>query len=208
MELLGALSRGGRQHGHCVLVLGELGDDRGLPEIQHPRAERVERDRVLRDHRGGADPLGRDVPAAGDLPGAEPQAQQLLGGPGLLGVAQSAAVLILAELIKDSVDAPGAVVSELLGLDEDPHPHQAGFDRGQHAALAGAHHQATGLLAADRDRLADPALGDVGDECPLQRRVQAHVIADDQFAGIDPEHFLGAGIGGGLGGTDGCCSHA
>jgi hypothetical protein len=38
-ELLGALGRGGLQRDHRSLVLGELGDDHSLPEIQHPLAQ-------------------------------------------------------------------------------------------------------------------------------------------------------------------------
>jgi hypothetical protein len=76
------------------------------------------------------------------------------------------------------------LIGELLCLDQDP-------------LLTGPQHQPTALVAPHRDDLADPTVLDIGDESPVQGHVRAHVVPDDQLAGIDPEHVLAAvGLGG------------
>jgi hypothetical protein len=203
VELLGTRTRRGPQGEYRGLVVGELRDDRGLSQIQQALGDGVHRDLVVRDRRGGLDPLGGDVPTSGDLPRGQTQAQQLLGSAGLLGVADCTAVLVLPELIEDPVDHPVPLVGEHRGLNDDPDPVQTGLDGRENAFLPGLHHQAPALVATNRDDLTDAAVLDVGDEPPLQLHCGAHIVADDQLAGIDPDNLgVHSGLRGARHGND------
>ncbi|QJY44414.1 hypothetical protein HOP40_20710 [Pseudonocardia broussonetiae] len=197
-ELRGLLGRG---HGERLDRLDirsvrtvELGDDRDLVQGEVVALHRRGGELAARDRGGLLHSGGRDVGAAGDLAGGQPEVEQLLVRPDLVDLAGPGAVLVLLELINDPVDHLGTVIGVRVvagsaGLDQHRDSRAAGLDRGEGAALALAHHQRALAVAADDDRFPDTTVGDRAQERAVQRDVAAHVRADDQRPRIDMQQL-------------------
>lgn len=203
-DVLGAapVLDGGQDVLDHVLVVFELGDQRGVGEGEGVGVggglgdlAGVRCDGGLDDLAGGAQPFG-------DAAGGHAEDGELFDGGEPVGVGEGVAAFVLVPLLGDPLR-----LAVVVGDDEHRHGGQAHLDRAEGAALAPFDGQGAVIGTGGVDGVHDPELAQRREELPVQVRLGAHVIAEDEGRGVNVYALVPIGcatvcgqVGAGLGG--------